>query len=584
MSPVISTADLRKVYRVRGREVTALDGVDLHVREGEVYGVVGTSGAGKSTLIRCVNMLERPTAGTVTVDGVELTALAGRGPRAGRELRAARRRIGMVFQHFNLLSSRTVQENVELPLEITGLDRRERRRRAAELLDLVGLGDKAGAHPAQLSGGQKQRVGIARALAGDPKVLLSDEATSALDPETTRSILELLRDLNRQLGLTVLLITHEMEVIKAVCDSAALMRGGRVVESGRLADLLATPGSELAHALFPLGDLPHTGRLHLPAGPHLQRGPQHPRRGRGDGGRPPGGPDAGRTPRLLRGERGPHRLSARAGPAGRPGDPDGGGGMTRDEMQPLLQTATRETFSMVGLATLVSLLAGLPLGVLLVLTDRGGLLQNRTVNKVVAAVVNVGRSLPFIILMLALTSFTRWVVGTTLGWQAATVPLAVGAVPFYARLAENAVREVDGGLVDAVQAMGGSTWAVVRKALLPEALPSLLAGLTTTVIAVIGYSAMAGTVGGGGLGTLAYTYGYMRFETDFMVVIVVELVVLVTLVQLVGDLAVRSLGHRGGGGPAPLRLLRRRGALAGGVVPPAAQEPGGSRVSDPAAR
>lgn len=259
MSPVISTADLRKVYRVGGHEVTALDGVDLHVSEGEVYGVVGTSGAGKSTLIRCVNMLERPTSGTVTVDGVELTALAGRGPRAGRELRAARRRIGMVFQHFNLLSSRTVQENVELPLEITGLDRRQRRRKAAELLDLVGLGDKAGVHPAQLSGGQKQRVGIARALAGDPKVLLSDEATSALDPETTRSILELLRDLGRQLGLTVLLITHEMDVIKAVCDSAALMRDGRVVESGRLADLLATPGSELARELFPLGDLPGTG-------------------------------------------------------------------------------------------------------------------------------------------------------------------------------------------------------------------------------------------------------------------------------------------------------------------------------------
>ncbi|MCD0481268.1 methionine ABC transporter ATP-binding protein [Streptacidiphilus sp. ASG 303] len=253
---MITTADLRKTYRVRGRDVTALDGVDLHVQEGEVYGVVGTSGAGKSTLVRCVNMLERPTSGTVTVDGLELTALAGRGPRAGRGLRAARRSIGMVFQHFNLLSSRTVRDNVELPLEIMGLDRTERRRRAGDLLDLVGLADKAGAYPAQLSGGQKQRVGIARALAGDPKVLLSDEATSALDPETTRSILELLRDLNRRLGLTVLLITHEMDVITSVCDSAALMRGGRITESGRLADLLATPGSELARAVLPLGDLP----------------------------------------------------------------------------------------------------------------------------------------------------------------------------------------------------------------------------------------------------------------------------------------------------------------------------------------
>nr|WP_202445353.1 ATP-binding cassette domain-containing protein [Streptomyces sp. SID4941] len=230
-----------------------MDGVDLHVREGEVYGVIGQSGAGKSSLIRCVNLLERPTSGTVTVDGQDLTALAGRGPRAGKGLREARSRIGMVFQHFNLLSSRTVQRNVELPLEILGLSGQARTRKALELLDLVGLADKAKAYPGQLSGGQKQRVGIARSLAGDPKVLLSDEATSALDPETTRSILQLLRDVNQQLGLTVLLITHEMDVVKTVCDSAALMRGGRVVESGTVDELLATPGSELADALFPVG-------------------------------------------------------------------------------------------------------------------------------------------------------------------------------------------------------------------------------------------------------------------------------------------------------------------------------------------
>ncbi|MFJ4847856.1 MULTISPECIES: methionine ABC transporter ATP-binding protein [unclassified Streptomyces] len=253
---MITTTGLTKVYRSHGRDTVALDGVDLHVREGEVYGVVGRSGAGKSTLIRCVNLLERPTSGTVEVAGQDLTALAGRSPRAGSALRAARGRIGMVFQHFNLLSSRTVQDNVELPLEILGVSGRQRTAKARELLDLVGLADKARAYPAQLSGGQKQRVGIARALAGDPKVLLSDEATSALDPETTRSILQLLRDLNRQLGLTVLLITHEMEVVKAVCDSAALMKGGRIVESGRVTDLLATPGSELAHELFPVGGEP----------------------------------------------------------------------------------------------------------------------------------------------------------------------------------------------------------------------------------------------------------------------------------------------------------------------------------------
>nr|WP_202432872.1 ATP-binding cassette domain-containing protein [Streptomyces sp. SID7815] len=252
-NPVITTSGLTKVYQSRGREVTALDGVDLHVREGEVYGVIGQSGAGKSSLIRCVNLLERPTSGTVTVDGQDLTALAGRGRRAGKELRRARSRIGMVFQHFNLLDSRTVRDNVELPLEILGISGQARTRKALELLDLVGLADKAKSYPGQLSGGQKQRVGIARALAGDPKVLLSDEATSALDPETTRSILQLLRDLNQELGLTVLLITHEMDVVKTVCDSAALMKKGRVVESGTVGALLATPGSELAHELFPVG-------------------------------------------------------------------------------------------------------------------------------------------------------------------------------------------------------------------------------------------------------------------------------------------------------------------------------------------
>jgi D-methionine transport system ATP-binding protein len=253
---VITTTGLTKIYRAhpsRGRQVAALDGVDLHVREGEVFGVVGRSGAGKSSLIRCVNLLERPTSGTVTVAGQDLTALAGRGRRAAKELREARSRIGMVFQHFNLLSSRTVKDNIELPLEILGMAGAERSRKALELLDLVGLSDKAKAYPGRLSGGQKQRVGIARALAGDPKVLLSDEATSALDPETTRSILQLLRDLNQQLGLTVLLITHEMDVVKTVCDSAALMKEGKIIESGTVSELLATPGSELAQELFPVG-------------------------------------------------------------------------------------------------------------------------------------------------------------------------------------------------------------------------------------------------------------------------------------------------------------------------------------------
>ncbi|SFK65671.1 D-methionine transport system ATP-binding protein [Streptosporangium canum] len=243
---MIDVSGLRKVYRDRDREVVAIDGVDLHVREGEIFGVLGQSGAGKSTLLRCVNLLERPTEGTVTVAGQELTALGQ------SELRRARQRIGMIHQHFALLSSRTVAGNVAFPLEVMGIGKADRARRVAELLELVGLADKARAHPAQLSGGQKQRVGIARALAGNPAVLLSDEATSALDPGTTQSILALLKSLNRELGLTILLITHEMNVVKSICDSAAIMRDGLVEESGAIPELIATPGSRLTAELFPL--------------------------------------------------------------------------------------------------------------------------------------------------------------------------------------------------------------------------------------------------------------------------------------------------------------------------------------------
>ncbi|MEV4300239.1 methionine ABC transporter ATP-binding protein [Microbispora rosea] len=239
---MITVSGLRKAYG----DVVALDGVDLHVGKGEVFGVLGRSGAGKSTLLRCVNLLERPDEGVVTVDGRELTALGS------ADLRRARQRIGMIHQHFALLSSRTVAGNVAFPLEVMGVGRAARARRVAEMLDLVGLADRAGAYPAQLSGGQKQRVGIARALAAEPSVLLSDEATSALDPATTQSILALLRRLNRELGLTILLITHEMDVIKAVCDSAAIMSDGRIAEAGPIPELLATPGSRLAAELFPL--------------------------------------------------------------------------------------------------------------------------------------------------------------------------------------------------------------------------------------------------------------------------------------------------------------------------------------------
>ncbi|MEV5532186.1 methionine ABC transporter permease [Streptomyces prunicolor] len=232
--------------------------------------------------------------------------------------------------------------------------------------------------------------------------------------------------------------------------------------------------------------------------------------------------------------------------------------MTWSEMQPLLSQACWDTLYMVGWSTVIAVVGGLPLGILLVLTDRGGLLQNVAANKVIGQIVNVARSLPFIILMVALMNFTRTVTGTTIGREAAIVPLAIGAIPFFARLVETAVREVDGGLVEAVQSMGGNTWTVVRKVLVPESLPSLISSTTTTIVALIGYSAMAGTVGAGGLGDIAIRYGYQRFETQLMWITVAILAVVISLIQLAGDYAARSLHRRGGqSGAGPrLRLLK----------------------------
>ncbi|MER5849974.1 ABC transporter permease [Streptomyces sp. R-74717] len=219
--------------------------------------------------------------------------------------------------------------------------------------------------------------------------------------------------------------------------------------------------------------------------------------------------------------------------------------MTWSEMQPLLTQGTIDTLYMVLWSAVVTVLVGLPLGVLLVLTDKGGLLQNTPVNKVIGVIVNIGRSLPFIILLIALIPFTTWVVGTFIGPTAMIVPLAVGAIPFFARLVETAVREVDHGLVEAVQSMGGSIPTIVRKVLLPQALPSLISGVTTTVIVLIGYSAMAGAVGGEGLGSKAVTYGFQRFDNQFMLITVALLIVIVTVIQLIGDGAVRLLARRG---------------------------------------
>ena len=241
---MIELTHISKNFASGGRTVHAVQDVSVSIGKGEIFGIIGFSGAGKSTLVRCINLLERPTSGSVTVDGKEMTALSA------RELRQARKKIGMIFQHFNLMPSRTVFGNVAYPLRGSGLSREQIADKVHRLLELVGIGDKAEAYPKQLSGGQKQRVAIARALANDPNVLLCDEATSALDPQTTKAILRLLKDLNEKLGITVVIITHEMAVVKEICDRVAVMEHGRVVEQGEVFNVFADPRQEITRSFI----------------------------------------------------------------------------------------------------------------------------------------------------------------------------------------------------------------------------------------------------------------------------------------------------------------------------------------------
>ena len=235
---MIEIQNLSKTFKTADGNVDALKDITLTIEDGDIYGIIGMSGAGKSTLVRCINMLERPSSGTVLINGRDIGALSA------EELRKVRRRTTMIFQSFNLLMQRTCLANICFPLELAGMKKAEAKKRAGELLELVGLSDKANAYPAQLSGGQQQRIAIARALATDPEVLLCDEATSALDPKTTRSILELIKQINERLGITVIIITHQMSVIEDICTRVAILENGSVVEEGEVSKVFSNPASD----------------------------------------------------------------------------------------------------------------------------------------------------------------------------------------------------------------------------------------------------------------------------------------------------------------------------------------------------
>lgn len=243
---MIQIKNLSKTFATADGTVDALKDVNITVNDGDIYGIIGMSGAGKSTLVRCMNMLERPSGGSVIIDGVDVDKLSD------KELRRERQKITMIFQGFNLLMQRTCLKNICFPLELAGVKRDEAEKKATELLETVGLPDKANAYPAQLSGGQQQRIAIARALATNPKILLCDEATSALDPKTTQSILSLIKDINRKTGITIIIITHQMSVVEQICNKVAILDGGKVVEEGEVAKVFATPKSDAAKKLvFP---------------------------------------------------------------------------------------------------------------------------------------------------------------------------------------------------------------------------------------------------------------------------------------------------------------------------------------------
>lgn len=252
---MIELKNIVKTFKAGKKEVHAVRDVSLTIDDGDIYGIIGFSGAGKSTLVRCINLLERPTSGQVVIDGVDLTTLKH------KQLREARKSIGMIFQQFNLLEQSTVAANVRYPLDITGVGKEQARRRVADLLDLVDLSDKAASYPSELSGGQKQRVAIARALATDPKIILCDEATSALDPITTSSILDLLKRLNAELGVTIVVITHEMRVVEQICDKVAVMSDGEIKEHGSVRDVFLRPTSETARKLISPSQADHDVKL-----------------------------------------------------------------------------------------------------------------------------------------------------------------------------------------------------------------------------------------------------------------------------------------------------------------------------------
>ena len=503
---MIEIKHLSKTFQMKDGAVNALKDIDLTIPDGSIYGIIGMSGAGKSTLVRCINLLERPTEGSVVIDGTAMETLS---PAA---LRERRRDITMIFQQFNLLMQRSCLKNICFPMELAGVKKADAEKRAKELLEMVGLPDKANAYPAQLSGGQKQRIAIARALATDPKVLLCDEATSALDPNTTHAILTLIKDINKKLGITVVVITHQMSVVEEICDRVAILDGGVVVEQGEVREIFANPKTAAAKRLVaPNGGSAARDLSSFAPDDHVVRVTFN------------GSSTAKPLVASLAAEKGilVSVLSA---------DTRDLSGQCYGSMLLKLPRDTEQAKQAVCYMRSQN-------GVLLVAGDKDGVLPlPGWLMHILNIVINILRSVPFLILMICVFPLTRAIVGTTVGTKATIVPLVVAAFPFVARLVETSLRELDEGVVEAAQSMGATPFQIITKVMIPECLPGLISSMTTALTTILGYSAMSGVIGGGGLGKIALSYGYYRYQTNIMIVCVVLLVLMVQVFQTVGTL------------------------------------------------
>ncbi len=540
---MIRLEGIKKRFRTKAGELEVLHGVSADIKKGEVFGIIGLSGAGKSTLVRCINLLERPTAGKVWLDGVELTALGD------KELREQRRHMGMIFQQFHLLMQRTALDNVCFPMEISGVPKAKAKERAKELLDLVGLADRMESYPAQLSGGQKQRVAIARALATEPKVLLCDEATSALDPNTTAGVLSLLKDINTRLGITIVVITHEMSVIQEICDRVAIIDGGLIAEEGGVEEIFRAPKTKIGQELVMhegtnreayTGKLPYSYRLVFKGGSENE-------------------PVLGQM--MIELKNVVNILAANT----RTIENQAFGQMVvqfpeeKEIRQKMIQYLTDrgveveevdmfkegmlalvgqgfiETIYMTVISTVLAYIIGLPLGLVLVVTDKDG------IHPVPWPEQPFGNDYQLLPLHPLLDSPDCADALHKNGGRhhhrcegGDCRSLDQQAAPFIARMVESSLKEVEIGVVEAAQSMGASPFQIMTKVLLPEAKPSLLVGAAISITTILGYSAMAGIVGAGGLGAIAINYGYYRKQSDIMYVMVILMAIIVLVFQELG--------------------------------------------------